>query len=132
MIPLILRLLINQSNTTNNPGPQLCWLRAGRGVEPPGGPHGRQRGPAPPPCLQPRRPHRWNRNPRPRPQKSFLDWSSGVLAGAGGSDFIGYIKLSSWAPAGLDSTSVAPWRRGAVAPNANTTNTTSYYDHYYY
>ena len=47
--------------------------------------------------------HRWNRNPRPKPQKFskqmylielsrswfYLNWSSGALVGVGGSDFIG-------------------------------------------
>ena len=49
--------------------------------------------------------HRWNRNPRPQPQKfskltfltyfrypcMFLNWSSGALVGVGGSDFIGQV-----------------------------------------
>ena len=48
--------------------------------------------------------HRWNRNPRPQPEKLSklvflvtigeycicLNWLSGALVGVGGSDFIGY------------------------------------------
>ena len=50
--------------------------------------------------------HRWNRNPRPRPQTFskfvflhsfselfFLNWLSGALVGVGGSDFIGCLQL---------------------------------------
>ena len=54
--------------------------------------------------------HRWNRNPRPRPQTLstfaslinfgwsyiFLNWLSGALGGVVGSDFIGYVLLSSF------------------------------------
>ena len=52
--------------------------------------------------------HRWNRNPRPQPNKfsklvlltyfsqsyTFLNWLSGALVGVGGSDFIGQKRFS--------------------------------------